>query len=369
MRQPLQPRDAERAVTVRLGDAFAPLTADGIAVARRQGVHLMLAATMTAGDRRQPWAAELLRELRTSAAFHERRDATLRGLLDALGAARVDALLIKGAALSHTHYPEPYLRPRADIDLLVDRSDVERAQRVLECGGWARDVESDAELAKGQRHYTKPLGAAGRVERVDLHWRIANPLVFARALSFDELRARAVPIPSLGAAARTLAPADALLLACIHRVAHHADDPAAPALLWLTDICLLVERLERLERDRFLAVAARESLRAVCRDGLSAAAERLDSSACAHLAASLPPSATEEPTERLLHTTSPFALMRADLAALASWRDRAALVREHLFPSKRYLRTKYPRWPAVLLPFAALYRIATGAAGWIKGER
>ncbi|MGH9311516.1 MAG: nucleotidyltransferase family protein, partial [Vicinamibacterales bacterium] len=259
-------------------------------MARRQGVHLMLATALTPDTRRQPWVAELLREVRTSATFHERRDAMLRGLLDALCAGNVDTLLIKGAALSHTHYPEPYMRHRVDIDLLVRRSDVDRAQRVLECHGWSRDVESDAELATGQRHYTKLLGAGGRVERVDLHWRVANPLVFARALSFDELHARAVPIPSLGAAARTLAPADALLLACLHRVAHHAGDTAAPALLWLTDICLIVERLDRLERDRFLALAARESLRAVCRDGLGAAAARLDSSACAHLAASLPPS-------------------------------------------------------------------------------
>jgi hypothetical protein len=288
-------------------------------------------------------------------------------VLEALRSADVDALLIKGAALSHTHYPQPYLRPRVDIDLLVERRDVERAHQALERDGWSRDIESDAELATGQRHYTKPVGAGGRVERVDLHWRIANPLVFARALPFDELRARAVPIPSLGAAALTPSPAAALLLACIHRVAHHAGDRDAPALLWLTDISLLVERLDPIERERFLALAARESLRAVCRDGLDAAAARLHSTACAQLAAGLPRSPADEPTARLLHATSPFALVRADLAALASWRDRAALLREHLFPSTRYLRSRYPRCPPVLLPFAALYRIAAGARTWIKG--
>jgi hypothetical protein len=342
------------------------LSGDDIALARRHGVHLVVALSLTEIEGAEPWARDLLRELRTAAAFQQRRDALLREAIEALAAASVDVLVIKGAALAHTIYPEPYVRPRVDVDVLVDRADLARASRVLEAGGWLRDVESDAEWMSGQRHYTKALGSSGRVERLDLHWRVVNPMVFADALSFADLRERAVPVTSLGPSARTPAIGDALLLACLHRLAHHADDPSAPALLWLHDISLLAARLDTAARSRFLAIAGRPALRGACRAGLAEAADRLGSAAAAALAAELPASGLDDPGERFLQQASPYALMRADLAVLPTWRARAALVREHLFPSMRYMRARYPGCPAALLPLAAVYRIAAGAPAWLR---
>ena len=57
---------------------------------------------------------------------------------------------------------------------------------------------------------------------------------------------------------------------------------------------------------------------------------------------------------------------RADLMMLSSWRQRFALVREHLFPPVAYMRTKYAGCPAVLLPLAYLYRIVRGAPKWFE---
>jgi hypothetical protein len=251
----------------------------------------------------------------------------------------------------------------------VRREDVDRAGDLLAADGWVRHPEPGVELTTGQRHYSKPLGRSASLEHLDLHWRIVNPLIAESALPFAELRARADALPPLGPSARTLSPADALLVACVHRVAHHANDPAAPALLWLMDIRLLVERLDAAGRERFPALAEGTSLAAVCRDGLDAAAAAFDSGHCARLSSALARSAREEPTERLLHSASPFARMRADLATLPTWRARAALVREHLFPPTAWLRARYPRCPALLLPLAALYRIAAGAPSWLKRNR
>lgn len=369
MEAPTRSVRAGCALSVRLAGGSAPLAGDDIALARRHGVHLVLAISLTEMERAEPWARDLLRELRTAAAFQERRDALLREAIEALAAASADVLVIKGAALAHTIYPEPYVRPRVDVDLLVDRADLARADRVLEAEGWLRDAESDAEWVSGQRHYTKALGSSGRVERLDLHWRVVNPLVFAEALSFAELRERAVPVASLGPSARTPAIGDALLLACLHRLAHHADDTSAPALLWLHDISLLVARLDAAGRSRFFAIAGRPSLRQACRAGLAEAADRLGSTAAAALAADLPASRRDDPGARFLERASPYALMRADLAVLPSWRERAALVREHLFPSMKYMRARYPRCPAALLPLAAVYRIAAGAPAWLRKKR
>src|SRR6187402_1512724 len=46
-----------------------------------------------------------------------------RRVLMALSEAGVPTLVLKGAALAYTHYPAPYLRARADTDLLVRPAD------------------------------------------------------------------------------------------------------------------------------------------------------------------------------------------------------------------------------------------------------
>ena len=91
----------------------------------------------------------------------------LEGLLDTL----------KGAALARTHYAQPHLRRRNDIDFFVRQVDLARAEAVLSALGFARATEADAELWTGQRHYAKT--TPGGTGHVDLHWRVVDPLAFA----------------------------------------------------------------------------------------------------------------------------------------------------------------------------------------------
>jgi hypothetical protein len=51
------------------------------------------------------------------------------------------------------------------------------------------------------------------------------------------------------------------------------------------------------------------------------------------------------------------------------WRTRVALLRELLFPGLRYIRKRYPGWPAPLLPLAYAHRIAHGAPAWLRRHR
>ena len=59
--------------------------------------------------------------------------------------------------------------------------------------------------------------------------------------SFQELEARAQAVPALGSHARAFGPMDALMMACVHRVAHHHDDEH---LVWIYDIHLLCGGLD-----------------------------------------------------------------------------------------------------------------------------
>ena len=271
-----------------------------------------------------------------------------------------DLLLLKGTALAYTHYPQPYLRPRNDIDLLIRRADVGRAEAALSACGFARAAEADAGLWTGQRHYAKT-SAAGPAH-VDLHWRVVNPLAFADVLPFDDVWSRSVGVPALGPLARTLAAPDTLLLSCVHRVAHHQD---RVNLLWLWDIHLVSSRLSAGEWSRFLETAAASRVLGVCVRGLTLAHEWFGTP-IPEAARRVPPGATsDEPAAAFLREgLRQVDVARADLAALTSWRQRVALVREHLCPPIAYMRARYARWPQYLLPLAYVYRVVSGAPRW-----
>lgn len=353
----------EQALCRALTGGSGPLTPDVIAAARRHRVHYLLAAgraRLGSG----PLLAGLWREIRQSAAFDAWRDQELRDLLDALAAAGIDTLLLKGAALAHMVYDAPHLRPRVDTDILIRRDELEAAEHVLGAQQWSHPAENRFELAAAQRHYVKT-GPAGSLHHLDLHWRVANPLVFSDALSFEELRARAVPVPALGKAARAPHVIDALLLGCMHRVAHHDDEAD---LLWLWDIHLLASRLSEEEEQQFVSLASRAAMTGVCARGLDLVSTVFGTPGAAALTSRLRlvGSGRAEPSAQFIGGLRPITTLRADLAALRGWRRRVRLVAEHVFPSRIYIRGKYPGWPDVLLPLAYVDRIARGAPKWFR---
>ena len=118
--------------------------------------------------------------------------------------------------------------------------------------------------------YQEPLvrAEAGGLEHVvDLHWRVANPQAVSRVLSHAELAARSQLIAVPGGRLRVPCPADALVLACVHRAAHHQD---AHDLLWLFDIHLVASRLSEAEWRAVAGTARAGAVTALCARGLGA---------------------------------------------------------------------------------------------------
>ena len=90
-----------------------------------------------------------------------------------------------------------------------------------------------------------------------------------RCLSMSSSAAR---LPCLASAPHALAPShgDALLLACMHRVAHHHDNER---LIWLYDIHLLRERMSRDEHAAFWRLAAERRVVTICERSIALAEE------------------------------------------------------------------------------------------------
>ena len=355
----------ERALCVRVATGKGAMTSGLVAAARRHRLHLVVAAGLSDPERHTDVGLSLLRDLTVAAALNAWREEAVRQLLDALGAASIPALLLKGTGLAYTVYPAAHLRPRLDVDVLIRRDVLDRTEEVLAACGWVRPPERDAELAETQRHYVAR-GPGATLYHLDLHWKIASPRLFADALTFDELESRAVDIGRLGRFARTPGLVDALFIACVHRVAHHAD---AIELLWLWDIHLLMERLTTEDVERFIALAERTGMLAVCGRGLQLAGDLFGTSGGAEAAARLHASSPEgnEPSSRFLQGLRPITMLESDLMTLP-WRGRFHLIGDHLFPSVAYMRARYPRVPPLLLPLAYVARIAHGAPRWFRRD-
>ncbi|HKR65507.1 MAG TPA: lasso peptide biosynthesis B2 protein, partial [Thermoanaerobaculia bacterium] len=256
-------------------------------------------------------------------------------------------------------YPSPELRPRGDTDLLIDRRDLAPLREVMRARGYDERPTSGDALAVRQHAFSR-IDAFGATHVYDVHLDVANSPVFAKVLRHDELRDDAVPLPAISAIARGLSHVHALLLACVHRVAHHDD---SDRLIWLYDIHLLRERMTDAEHERFWRLAAEREVLAVCAHSI----ELAETSFCVGTAASAvrPPTAVaavatrrDEPSQRFLHRHRGRGAIFLDEMRALTWRGRATRAWQLLFPPREFMRAT--RGSASPLAYAS--RATRGAA-------
>lgn len=271
-------------------------------------------------------------------------------LLDALGEATarlrargIRPIVLKGADLATSLYPNVALRPMSDVDLWIEPDQISAAEETLaELGYRPGCPEMNPGLARAVKHARLYVKGVKDSIAVDLHWSLVGHDDDRRApeLSWFRKRARGM---------RLDATAHLLYLAA-HMKLQHYDE--RPSLLWLCDFALLAQRRcvrwdELVERAHAFGWS----------QALAATAAEVED----RLAVSLP-----EPLATLAReTTSPAGSGRSDrpwrerkggpqrawneLSTL-DWRGRAALVRGYLVPSPSYIRWRYrPRpvwsWP------------------------
>lgn len=346
-------------------DALTAVAVDDVVAAASEHGVVPLIADRLAGTSRGATAVGIrLVELgQWQAAADMLREVELRRLLPALADAGADALVIKGAQLAYDCYPRPDLRPRIDTDLMVSLDGRHTANDVLIALGYDPPEHVSGDVVMYQASYVLNRDGVA-IHTVDVHWRIANPQLFAGLLTFEELRATSVPLRQLGRAARGLSNVHALLLACIHRVAHHFD---SDCLIWLYDIHLLSERMTRDDWNELAAVARERRVSIICRQGVERAVSTFGTvGAEAFLSRDVSDAEADEPTAAYLRRDRrPVDNFLADAKALPRWSDRLRLVKEHVFPPSRYMHDVYA--PSSRAPLPVLYarRVWRGARRWL----
>jgi len=285
------------------------------------------------------------------------RHAHLERTVAALADSGVAPLLFKGAVLAHTHYPEPWMRVRGDTDFLVRKDDVAAVDAVLSGLGLVRFPRPTGSRVTQQARY------AMRWQSIelayDVHWRIADPHVFADALPYEVLESASSAGPVAGA--RRIGDIHALLAASVHRAAHHFD---TDHLLLLYDIVLLARGLTDAGWQEFCREAQARRLRAVCRRALGLATELFELNVPKGVDAALEMCDDEASAVFVIATMTRLRLLRSDLRALPTWRDRIALLYEHVLPSADYMRQSADDRARQMVPVMYVERLVRGLNAW-----
>jgi hypothetical protein len=343
-----QPPFGNEVVQIAAAHGVAPLLARRARLLRWQGEPASRLAQLAAGE----------------AAWSLARTGELRRVLDGLSRSGISSLLLKGAHLAHSHYASPEDRPHSDVDLLIHESAREHAGRALQALGYQRLAHVTGEVAFTQMHYWR-VDATGLRHALDVHWRICGPRVFADRLTWSELTAARGAVPGLGPSAFGPSAGHALIVACLHRTAHHGN---SERLIWMHDIHLLASRLTDAEWLDVTTLAAERGVAGVVTNGLAAAARWFGTTVPHAAAARLTsPDVSCDPAALafLRPGRTGIDVLLSDFRALSGWRQRWRFAREHLLPSPDYIAHRYGTSSRGALPFLYAHRVLTGWRRWL----
>jgi hypothetical protein len=157
-------------------------------------------------------------------------EAVFRKVIPLLEQHQVPVIAIKGFSISTVVYANPYLRPMADIDLLVPPASFQKAGQVLTDAGAVQKRNSGPE-SSGDVSYDSTYIYAG--EKIELHHHLMNPS-FRDSLSRETIFENITTSHILGMQCRVLNP-EMQLFYMLHHLNRHMDYKLA-RMIWLMDI-------------------------------------------------------------------------------------------------------------------------------------
>lgn len=222
------------------------------------GVYLRLEAENYAG----PEMPELQRNYLASWTRYLKQGRLAAQALEALGEAGVQAILLKGMAVSCLLDWSAH-RTMDDFDLLIRPEDLDRAAELLHKNGWSCDGPL---ISSERRGVTHSQSWQSQGQSLDLHWFIMPENL--DPLFDEECRARARAVAVQGKEFLALDPTDLLL----HTLVHGCKAGSRQA--WVCDSLGLLHR-EAIDWELFVRQARQRRVVLQCRSGLRFLVEEL----------------------------------------------------------------------------------------------
>lgn len=195
---------------------------------------------------------------------------TLSSLLEHLRAASIEALVVKGPALTHTLYAAPELRPYHDLDIVCRPDDHSRVFDVLLAAGYQCEDGHTVPAVEGRSPPVRTFTDGAALMDIEVH---ADVLQFGLAERHAVDFWREAQTCSCGACEFVvLTPAHQLL-----HLAAHAHRHCYSRLLWLIDLDLLIrQQADALDWKRIMRLARDEGIGSVLRHALAVTHAVLD---------------------------------------------------------------------------------------------
>jgi Uncharacterised nucleotidyltransferase len=192
--------------------------------------------------------------------------AELFRLLDSFRAAGMEALVVKGPALSARAYGDASKRQYEDVDLLVRQRDVTRFAEWMTSRGYESKVPLSA-IAAGKVPGEYVFRWPNTNRRIELHTE-QTLRYFPRPLPVEEFFGRKISLSFDTHTVPALCAEDELLLDCIHSAKHFWE-----RFMWIADIAALVSRQKDLDWDRAFLTARQAGAERMLSLGLLLAAK------------------------------------------------------------------------------------------------
>ena len=173
---------------------------------------------------------------------YRKAEGQLTCIAGALTRDEIDFIVLKGTAFSRSIYPDSFVRPVSDIDILVRPVDVVRARKALESAGYNCsypyfDISSkffcEEEFTYGERK-------TGSLP-VELHWDESSLSVLKRNSDVEGYIRRSLKVETGKQKILIMCAADALLSQAVHMMGKHFG---SIRLAWINDIAFLCRYLE-----------------------------------------------------------------------------------------------------------------------------
>jgi len=325
---------------------------------RHHGVQSLVYDLMRNQEEWETWPQEIRLALEQSSRVGVAADLLrahyLARILSQLSSTGVRSLLTKGEALAATHYTTPGTRVRCDSDVFISMDDVELAMQAAQEAGF-RIVSP---VYKSHQFTVVRPEEFSHLFEFDIHWRILNNPRYARVLSFDEAFASSEELPG-ASQSRVLSPANALLLACMHRFASEFHD--RDRLIWIYDIHLLVSAMSPNQLVDFAAKAVSQNVQITCQDGLNKSSEYFGTVLSTEVMDRLGESEMPRTLIRR-YSESSLGLLVDDWINLPGSKPRHALLSELFLPSVDSLMDRYGKNNRSWLPLLWLRQVFGGLA-------
>jgi hypothetical protein len=272
---------------------------------------------------------------------------------------RIPVVLLKGAALAHTVYADPGLRPMADLDVLVPYAAFPRARAILIEQNYAPILESGDGF---DWHFAHAQGFEGRGRQprlVELHWHLFGLPYYRERVPIEWFWSRTMSARLGERTVRVFSPEAQVLHLAAHLALQHQQRP----LVWTFDLALVLSHWrDQIQWQSLIDSARAFELSEVLRSALADVEQVWGATIPDHAWKLL--GAHVSLHERLLSAAVTADRVEArdvwDGLLMPGWKGKLGYFRQVLFPGVEYMRTRYHIADMRWVPLYYLARLGKG---------